>query len=199
MAIYRQPVTNLQNQQTGLTATNKQLTSIQSELQTLSADALAVGDPTLFETQQAVTSSDTTRVRPRARPAPASAATRSRSAAGQLGAGHLRAHEPHERTTASRSTAARTRSSAGESVQDFVDSINSDTRRERLRRRHQLRHRGVLLPPDGCQPRACRSPTPAGRWHCSRPRPGRTHCSAWTASTATQRPTPSPTRSGACP
>ncbi|MGZ4293048.1 MAG: flagellar cap protein FliD N-terminal domain-containing protein, partial [Solirubrobacteraceae bacterium] len=43
MAIYQQPVTHLQNQQTGLTAMNKQLASIQSELQTLSADALAVG------------------------------------------------------------------------------------------------------------------------------------------------------------
>ena len=50
MSIYQQPVTNLQNQQSGLTAMNKQLTSIQSELQTLSADALALGDPTLFET-----------------------------------------------------------------------------------------------------------------------------------------------------
>src|SRR5215469_18256084 len=62
MAIYQQPVTHLQNQQSGLTAMNKQLASIQSELQTLSSDALAVGDPTLFMTQQAVTSSDTTRV-----------------------------------------------------------------------------------------------------------------------------------------
>src|ERR1700749_3519827 len=62
MSIYQQPVTNLQHQQSGLTAMNKQLTSIQSELQTLSADALAVGDPTLFETTQSVTSSDPTRV-----------------------------------------------------------------------------------------------------------------------------------------
>src|ERR1700759_3675736 len=62
MSIYQQPVTNLQNQQSGLTAMNKQLTSIQSELQTLSADALAVGDPTLFETPQSVGSSDPTRV-----------------------------------------------------------------------------------------------------------------------------------------
>src|ERR1700761_3409929 len=62
MSIYQQPVTNLQNQSSGLTATNKQLTSIQSELQTLSADALAVGDPTLFETTQSVNSSDPTRV-----------------------------------------------------------------------------------------------------------------------------------------
>jgi flagellar capping protein FliD len=32
MSIYQQPVTHLQNQQSGLTAMNKQLTSIQSEL-----------------------------------------------------------------------------------------------------------------------------------------------------------------------
>jgi len=62
MSIYQQPVTNLQNQSSGLTATNKQLTSIQQEMQTLSSDALAVGDPTLFETQQSVTSSDPTRM-----------------------------------------------------------------------------------------------------------------------------------------
>src|SRR6185437_6111066 len=62
MAIYQQPVTNLQNQSSGLTAMNKQLTSIQQELKTLSADALAVGDPTLFKNQQPVSSSDTTRV-----------------------------------------------------------------------------------------------------------------------------------------
>ena len=31
MSIYQQPVTNLQNQQTGLTTMNKELTSIQSE------------------------------------------------------------------------------------------------------------------------------------------------------------------------
>src|ERR1700748_2599647 len=64
MSIYQQPVTNLQNQQSGLTAMNKQLTSIQSELKTLSADALAVCDPTLCTTQKAVPSSDTTRVQP---------------------------------------------------------------------------------------------------------------------------------------
>src|SRR6201994_5194588 len=62
MAIYQQPVTNLQNKQSGLTGMNKQLTSIQQELQTLSSDALSVGDPTLFKTQQLVSSSDTTRV-----------------------------------------------------------------------------------------------------------------------------------------
>src|ERR1700736_6300900 len=62
MAIYQRPVTNLQNQQSGLKALNTQLSSIQSELQTLSANALALGAPTLFKTTQSVTSSDPTRV-----------------------------------------------------------------------------------------------------------------------------------------
>jgi flagellar hook-associated protein 2 len=62
MSIYSQPVTNLQNQQSGLTAQNTALSSVQSELQTLVSDAMALGDPSLFDTTQAVTSSDPTRV-----------------------------------------------------------------------------------------------------------------------------------------
>jgi flagellar hook-associated protein 2 len=62
MAIQRRPVTALQNNVNGLTAANSQLTSIQSALQTLSADAAALMDPTLFTPSQAVTSSDPTRV-----------------------------------------------------------------------------------------------------------------------------------------
>lgn len=62
MSIYEQPVTNLQNQVTGLTATNTALTTIQSALQTLAADAQALGDPSLFDNTQAVTSSDPTAV-----------------------------------------------------------------------------------------------------------------------------------------
>ena len=127
MAIYQQPVTNLQNQQTGLTATNKQLTSIQSELQTLSADALAVGDPTLFETQQAVTSSDTTRVQ-------ASSATGAGVGGYQVSVTQLAnsAQATYGYTSPTSDDAITINGSAytikaGESVQDFVDSINSDT------------------------------------------------------------------------
>jgi flagellar hook-associated protein 2 len=60
MAIYEQPVTNLENQQTGLTAQNTALTSIQSELQTLESDAQALGDPSLFQATQNVTSTNPT-------------------------------------------------------------------------------------------------------------------------------------------
>src|ERR1700761_6353180 len=62
MSIYQQPVTNLQNQQSGLTAMNAALSKIQSELQTLVSDAQALGDPSLFAPTQAVTTSDPTRV-----------------------------------------------------------------------------------------------------------------------------------------
>jgi len=126
MSIYQQPVTNLQNQSSGLTAMNKQLTSIQSELKTLSSDALAVGDPTLFKTQQAVTSSDTTRV--------------SATSATGAGVGGYQVSVSQLANSAQRTFSFTSPSSndsisidgnpytvkAGESVQDFVDSVNAD-------------------------------------------------------------------------
>ena len=127
MAIYKQPVTHLQNQQSGLTAMNKQLASIQSELKTLSSDALAVGDPTLFLTQQSVTSSDSTRVQ-------ASSATGAGVGGYQVSISQLA-----NSAQATYSYASPTSDDpvtvggkgytikAGESINDFVDSINSDT------------------------------------------------------------------------
>src|SRR6201995_3588766 len=126
MSIYQQPVTTLQNQQSGLTAMNKQLTSIQSELQTLSADALAVGDPTLFETQQSVTSSDPTRVT-------ATSATGAGVGGYQVSISQLAnsAQATFGYTSPTTDDNITVNGSgytikAGESVQDFVDSINSD-------------------------------------------------------------------------
>jgi flagellar hook-associated protein 2 len=127
MAIYQQPVTNLQNQQTGLTAMNKQLTSIQQELQTLSSDALAVGDPTLFMTQQSVTSSDTTRVT-------ATSATGAGVGGYQVSVSQLAnsAQATYGFTSPTSDDNITVNGSAytikaGASIQDFVDSINSDT------------------------------------------------------------------------
>ena len=126
MSIYQQPVTNLQHQQSGLTAMNKQLTSIQSELQTLSSDALAVGDPTLFKTQQSVNSSDTTRVQ-------ASSATGAGVGGYQVAVTQLAnsAQATYGFTSPASDDAITVNGSAytikaGESIQDFVDSINSD-------------------------------------------------------------------------
>ncbi len=62
MAAQQQQVTNLQNQQTGITALNKQLTSIQTALQTVANDAQALGNPTLFANAQTISSTNSTLV-----------------------------------------------------------------------------------------------------------------------------------------
>jgi flagellar hook-associated protein 2 len=62
MSLYQQPVTNLQNEQNGLNAQNKALTSVQTELQTLESDAQALSDPSLFANSQPVSSTDSSLV-----------------------------------------------------------------------------------------------------------------------------------------
>jgi flagellar hook-associated protein 2 len=62
MAAQQQQVTNLQNQQSGITALNTQLTSIQTALQTVADDAQALGSPTLFATTQTISSTNSTLV-----------------------------------------------------------------------------------------------------------------------------------------
>src|SRR5438270_5855830 len=62
MAAQQQQLTNLQNQQTGITSLNKQLTSIQTALQTVADDAKALGSPTLFANAQTITSTNSTLV-----------------------------------------------------------------------------------------------------------------------------------------
>ena len=58
VSIDQQPITNLTNQQSGLTATNQQLTSIQTALQQLVTNAKALGSSQLFANAQTVTSSN---------------------------------------------------------------------------------------------------------------------------------------------
>ncbi len=62
MAAQQQQVTNLQNQQTGITTLNKQLSSIQTALQTVSDDAQALGNPSLFANAQSIVSTNSTLV-----------------------------------------------------------------------------------------------------------------------------------------
>jgi flagellar hook-associated protein 2 len=52
------PMTNMQAEVAGLTSVNNQLSAFQSSLTTVSLDAQALGDPTLFAPTQAVTSSE---------------------------------------------------------------------------------------------------------------------------------------------
>ena len=62
MSLARQPVTALQNQQSGLQALNTNLTSIQSALQGLANNAQALSSTTLFNPTQTVSSSDSSLV-----------------------------------------------------------------------------------------------------------------------------------------
>ncbi len=127
MAIYNQPVIQLQNQETGLTTANTQLTSIQSALQTLAADAQALSDPSLFQSSQTVTSSDPTLV---------AGATTSGAAVGgyQVSVSQLANAASRTYTFASPASAGTitidgqsVSVSAGESLSTFISSINSNS------------------------------------------------------------------------
>ncbi len=126
MAIQQQPITNLQNQESGLTALNKSLTTVQTSLQTLANDAMALLDPTLFHTSQQVTSSDSTRVS-------ASSSTGAGVGGYQVAVSQL-ANSAQRTFTWSSPASDDTITidghsetiTAGESIQDFVSSINAD-------------------------------------------------------------------------
>ncbi len=62
LAVKEMPLTNLQATITAMQTENSQLTSMQTALQTVSFDALDLGEPSLFFQQQTVTSSDTSLV-----------------------------------------------------------------------------------------------------------------------------------------
>jgi flagellar hook-associated protein 2 len=127
MAIQQQPITNLQNQESGLTALNTQLTRVQTGLQTLANDAMALLDPSLFHTSQQVTSSDATRVS-------ATSSTGAGIGGYQVAVSQL-ANSAQRTFTWGSPTSDDTITidghpetiKAGESIQDFVSSINSDS------------------------------------------------------------------------
>lgn len=62
MAIKQQPLTNLENQQSLLNARNTEIETLQSELQTVQTDAMAMLDPSLYQPTQTVTSSNSSAV-----------------------------------------------------------------------------------------------------------------------------------------
>jgi flagellar hook-associated protein 2 len=129
MALYNQPVTNLQNQQSGLTAQNKALSNIQSELQTLASDAMALQDPSLFANTQNVTSSDPTRV---------TASTSSGAGVGGYQVSVTALASAAQKTfTYTPPTSSDTITldgnqqitiPAGQSITDFVNSVNSNSK-----------------------------------------------------------------------
>ncbi|MBV8217152.1 MAG: flagellar filament capping protein FliD, partial [Solirubrobacterales bacterium] len=128
MAAQQQQVTTLQNQQTGVTALNTQLTSIQTALQTVSADAQALGSTALFANTQTITSTN-----------PALVAATATASTGAVTGGYSVAvtalASASQRTyTFTSPTAAdtitidghATNLAAGASAQDFANAINAD-------------------------------------------------------------------------
>jgi flagellar hook-associated protein 2 len=127
MSIYSQPVTNLQNQQSGLTAQNTALSNIQSELQTLVNDSMTLSDPSLFATSQAVTTSDSSRIT-------ATSSTGAAIGGYQVSVTQL-ANSAQRTFTYTSPTAADSVTidgqtvnvPAGQSISDFVNSINDNS------------------------------------------------------------------------
>ena len=127
MAIKSQPLTALQNQETGIKARDTALTSMQTALETLATDAQTLEDPSLFSTSQQVTSSDTTRV---------SASSSSGAGVGGYQVSVTQLANSAQRTFSYAAPAANdsitidghaTTIKAGESISDFVNSINNDS------------------------------------------------------------------------
>jgi flagellar hook-associated protein 2 len=129
IAVDQQPITVLQNQSSGLTATNTQLSSIQTALQQLSASAKALGSATLFTNVQTATSTNQTLV---------SATTKTGTGAviGSYQVGVTALASSAQRTFSFTSpTAADTVTidgqsvplSAGASAQDLVNAVNSNS------------------------------------------------------------------------
>jgi flagellar hook-associated protein 2 len=127
MSIQQQPVTNLQKQESGITAVNAQLRSVQTMLQTVAADAQALGNPSLFSNAQTVTSSV---------PSAISASTSTGAGVGgyQVGVSQLANSSQRTFTFASPTSSDTvtidgipTTIAAGATAQDFANAINSNS------------------------------------------------------------------------
>src|SRR5690349_17656623 len=128
MAAQQQQVTNLQNQQSGITALNTQLTSIQTALQTVADDAQALGSPTLFASTQTINSTNPTLVG-------ATAPGSNGAVVGSYQISVTTLASASQRTFLFSSPAGAdtvtidghdTNLAAGASAQDFVNAINND-------------------------------------------------------------------------
>jgi flagellar hook-associated protein 2 len=132
LAIDKQPITRLTNQQKGLQALNTQLTGIQTSIQKVVMNAQKLGDVGLFASSQTVSSSDPTRV---------TASTVSGAGVGGYQVNVTQLANSAQRTFTYQSPGADTSITidsglptqytttikAGASIQDFVNAINGDS------------------------------------------------------------------------
>jgi flagellar hook-associated protein 2 len=128
MAAQQQQVTNLQNQQSGITALNKQLTSIQTALQTVADDAQALGSPTLFTNSQTISSTNSTLVGATATGSNGAVVGSYQIAVTALASASQRTFLFSSPTNADTVTidGHDTNLAAGASAKDFVNAINND-------------------------------------------------------------------------
>jgi flagellar hook-associated protein 2 len=128
MAAQQQQVTNLQNQQSGITALNKQLTSIQTALQTVADDAQALGSPTLFKSTQTISSTNSTLVGATATGSNGAVVGSYQISVTALASASQRTFLFSSPTNADTVTidGHDTNLAAGASAQDFVNAINND-------------------------------------------------------------------------
>jgi flagellar hook-associated protein 2 len=128
MAAQQQQVTNLQNQQTGITALNKQLTSIQTALQTVADDAQALGNPSLFANTQTITSTNSTLVGATATGSNGAVVGSYQISVTALASASQRTFAFTSPTSADTITidGHDTNLAAGATAQDFVNAINND-------------------------------------------------------------------------
>lgn len=129
IAIDQQPITALQNQSSGLTATNSALSSVQTALQQLSASAKALGSASLFTNTQTASSTNSTLVS-------ATATTGTGAVIGSYQVGVTNLASSAQRTFSFASpTAADTVTIDGQQVslnanasaQDLVNAVNSNS------------------------------------------------------------------------
>ncbi len=127
MALDKQPLTALQNQQSALQARNTQLTSLQTALQTVALNAQALGSPGLFANSQSVTSSNSVPgerddlVGRRRRRLPGRG-----HAARQLGPADVRVHEPSSDQTFTVDGGSSITSRPAPALTDLANTINAD-------------------------------------------------------------------------
>jgi flagellar hook-associated protein 2 len=126
IAVASLPMNHLQVEQAGVQAKQSALGSIQTALQSLSADAANLSSPTLFDTSQAVTSSN---------PALVAAASQTGAGIGGYEVNVTQLANSAQRTFTFASPASAdtitidghtTSIAAGASIQDFVNAINND-------------------------------------------------------------------------
>ncbi len=123
------PITNMQTQVAGLQTEDNTLTSFQSMLQTVQLDAQALGDPSLFQPTQTITSSDSSIVRASSTTGIGGVIGGSTVTVSQLATAAQRTFNFTSPTSADTITVDGTQVAvqAGASITDLVNSINSDS------------------------------------------------------------------------